>query len=208
MTFSISGFLNTRCTFHRMKDAKILHGWVEAFDEREIAVRLPANQDIQEGEKFYFQVFGLEEDAIFLAQLTTRLGAGLASVEIERKTAALCIFTIEGPIRTKRSEGNSRLANQGMVATVYKNGECLTPHPCEVLDISPKGLAVPLKIILEKGDEIVLNVATVLGQVEMQAMVMNVRQIDDEFFRHGLKILSLHRIDALRWNRIFKQSNL
>lgn len=204
---SPANFMNTRTTFQRMKDAKINHGWVEAFDDREIAVRVFNAADYSEGDCFYFQVFGIEEDAQFKACLTTKLTGSFMALDDQATASTLCMFSINGGIKNSKAAGNARLANQGVMVVVEVDGAELTVEPVEALDVSPKGLAVPLATQLAKETVVKVRATTVMGQVEMMAVVRNLRKVEgqDGFFRHGLEIQQMHRIDQLRWAQLFKQ---
>jgi hypothetical protein len=77
--FSPSLFHNTRCTFQRLRDARIFHGWVESIDEREVTVRTCGEITMTDGDDFAFQVFGIGQNLKFQARLMTRMSAGLAN---------------------------------------------------------------------------------------------------------------------------------
>lgn len=204
MTIDPGNFLNTRCTFQRVKDARIFHGWVESFDEHDIAIRTTLSEDMSDTDVFYFQVFGLEEDLTFGGLYCTKITTNALLADSAHPNTALCMFSVNTKIAHRPSNGNPRLTNQGAQVTVVTSVPGLRDtEPLEVLDISPRGLALALPTQLPKETELELRVATGFGEVQMKALVKNSRMIGDHY-RHGLEIQDMHRIDQLRWNRMFK----
>lgn len=194
--------MNTRCTFQRARDAKIFHGWVESFEEREIAVRF-VGEGIAEREKFHFQVYGLEQDVRFAGTLHTRLSNTFGFGDADQSGSVLGMFTICSEFKTSAAQSGARLANQGMSAYFTVDGILVSDEPIDILDVSVTGISAVLPVQMKKEQRLVAKVMTINGEVEMQLIVRNVRSASAGGTRYGFEILEMHRIDRLRWTQVF-----
>ncbi|MEQ1821033.1 MAG: PilZ domain-containing protein [Fimbriimonadaceae bacterium] len=202
--FSPSLYLNTRCTFQRIKDARIFHGWVESLDEREITLRVGGDAVLTEGDEFVFQVFGLGQNLKFLGRLTTRLSGTL--VLGDDSSVSLCMFAILGEIKIIAGDDSARMSNQGMFALIKVDDVLIDQNPIEIADVSKGGLGVVLPVELPKGTRAMFQISSIVGEINLEAQVMNVRPATTGFFRHGFAIREMSRIDGLRWGQNFKRN--
>jgi hypothetical protein len=200
--FVPSSFVNTRCTFQRARDAKIFHCWVESFDEREIAARF-AGEGITEREKFYFQVYGIDQDVRFSATLHTRLNNSFGFGDADHSGSVLGMFTICSEFKISASQGGARLANQGMSAFFTVDGILVSDEPIDIVDVSKTGISAVLPLSMKKDQQVVARVMTINGEVEMKVVVRNFRAAPAGGTRYGFEILEMHRIDRLRWAQVF-----
>lgn len=182
-----------------MKDARILHGWIEGINNQNVSVRVLKAMPLEVKDQFFFHVFGLEEDAKFFGRYSST-----SELQEQGVTQTVCHFSIEGEIKLTQSSGVARLVKPGMTAMATYEEEPLLVEPTEVLDASLKGIGIALPIQVKKGKLVEVVVSTSLGDINMKTVVRNVRQGDNGFYRHGLEIEEMHRIDSLRWAQFFK----
>jgi hypothetical protein len=203
--FSPSTFLNTRCTFQRLRDARIFHGWVESLDDREITLRVGGDAVLTEGDEFVFQVFGFGQNLKFPGKLTTRLSGTL--VLGDHSSVSLCMFAMQGHISIINGDECARMSNQGMFALIKVDDVLIDPNPLEIADISKNGLGIVLPVELTKGAIANFQISSIVGEIILSAEVVNVRAAaSPASFRHGFAIREMSRIDGLRWAQNFKRA--
>jgi hypothetical protein len=192
---------NTRCSFQRVSDAKIGHGWIETIDANEIIVRMRNQISWDENDETKFEIFGMGRTLRCTAKLSAEISAPKADV------GSLCIFRIIGTPTIANGADNARLCNQDVTATVKVNGEVITPQRVPVQDVSRTGLAIYLPCAIEPGLTAELDLLTDYGNVRMGAtIVVYSRLMNTEGYRHGFRIVQMGRLDFVNWSRIFERS--
>jgi hypothetical protein len=175
--------VGARATLQRLRDAKILHGWVHAFDVAWLAVRLSASAPIAVEDRFACRIFGVGGDFSFDATLRA----------VPPAEASPCLIGLEpeGTIHVVPSHGDPRYA-RSVTGTI----EGL---PVTICDVSPGGVGLITEFSIRTGE--VVDVC--VEGVEVRAEVRYCRrQRDTGAYRVGLKLKELDRVTRARWTEV------
>src|SRR5208283_2219028 len=135
--------VNVRCYLQRYADAKCFSAWVVSFDERSVAVEVPAAEGLDVGEKFLFQISGLEASAKFEAELK------------EIQGTKLC-FRIRSRIQVRPPYENARVRTS-LDASVHVGD---VTFEVSVADVSAGGMALLSEQPLDRGASVGVSVKT------------------------------------------------
>jgi len=191
---------NARTTFQRLSDAKFFHGWVNQISPQTVSVYSCSDTRFECGDQFSFQVFGAGMDAHFQATLVNIQNADLGKLFSNKRSGcypAELSSHISGPITFRDSREQPRFFVRDIGARFSDS----TSELCPVLDIGPLGLSVVTDREFRKGDEISLSIHSPIHTLNCIATVRNIIAYD--FQRVGFEIVTMDRIDAKKWARIY-----
>lgn len=192
-----SQFNNMRARFQRHSDARIFNGWVQSHAPSRVVVQATGTASMSLGEQFHFEIHGIDEVALF-------------SAELQALEGALCEFNVTSPVKRLPRVEDTRLKVRDMLAYCRPaQGPEPVPLPkerseCAVIDLSSSGLALLHPEELEKGSAVDVEVVTPVGGVLLQAEVRYCRK-EDKGFRVGLRITAIDRLNRGRYG-FFLQS--
>ncbi len=199
--------IGARASFQRLRDAKILHGWIESIDGPIVKVRAPVNSALAPGDRFAFRSACLAGDVAFEATMRGSVGddvsalislasKGSSVLDLEEQTL---VFEVDGRVATMPATGDPRYQCLDATLTFEEEGV-----ETSVRDISPGGVGVLSPAPVTRGVSTQVSVFTSAGKVDAQVEVRYCRRLPGtESYRIGLKILALDRVNRARWNALF-----
>lgn len=168
--------IDARVTMQRLNDAKILHGWVIAFDSSHLVVRLNETFQISPDSKFACRICRQGGDVAFIATAAGSLG------EAQH-------FEIEGRLAMLASQGDPRYSRK-LEGTM--DGSVVS-----IVDVSPRGVGVvsPMPFRAGEGAEIALEGMSVFGEVRYCRPL----RPPESGYRLGIQLQEMGRIERARW---------
>ncbi len=184
-------FLHTRVRLQRLSDAKFFAGWVKDFSRADLVVRTAEPLPVTPNDVFMVQVHGHTSTALFRAVLQHRFEHDLH-------------LAIPEPVRFLTANEPVRISVQGLTATITANGEAVE---AKVVDLSARGAGLVTTSEFTRGDKVAVSFSTPLGIVECTGVVRYTKPepAEDGYFRVGLELDDLGRIEHARWNRLIEQ---
>ena len=175
--------VDARVTMQRLQDAKILHGWVVAFDSAILVTKLTSHCDIKVDSKFACRICRQGGDISFLALAAGSLGS-------------IQHFEIEGQIAIVASQGDPRYSRQ-LCGTVNE-------FPATIVDVSPRGVGLISTVPFRVGERTQLEIEG----LEIVGEVRYCRNMRDAVGHHrvGIHLHEMGRIDRARWMEIVYSS--
>lgn len=200
--------VGARASFQRLRDAKIMHGWIDSIDVGQVTVKASASAILQPGDRFAFRTACLAGDVAFEATLisagsddTATLVAlaskGRTMLDLDEQTL---IFEVAGRVINLPLSGDPRyLCTDGSVAVGDDAVEA------SLRDVSPGGLGIVCPVSFPRGAMLRLCVYTAAGQVDAEGEVRYCRKVGEmpEAYRIGFKLGNLDRVNRARWNTLF-----
>lgn len=203
-------FLGTRVWMHRLRDARIFHGWVRHIDDMHIDVSIQANSVIEIGDRFRFELHGRKTSAVFEADLSSMEpsdvfsnglqylieGSNAKFVEADwvnlrfQVSGQFRYSTVHEPFRTKLVDTNVAFRMGSRIV------EALS------IDAAKEGLAALTVENMQTGSTVFFEATTVHGRVTGLAIVRSCRKVNAYHFRVGVQIIEMSRLDRPRWNRV------
>ena len=200
--------VGARASFQRLRDAKILHGWIDSIDPGQVVVKTSGSAAFQPGERFAFRTASLHGDVAFEATLVNCGGEDTATLvalatkgrtmlDLEEQTLT---FEVAGRVLNLPLSGDPRyLCLDGSVALGTDATEA------SLRDVSPGGLGVVSPVAYTRGTVLKICVFTSAGQVDAEAEVRYCRKVGEmpEAYRIGMRLGNLDRVNRARWNTLF-----
>lgn len=200
--------VGARASFQRLRDAKIMHGWIDSIDTGQVTVKATVSAILHPGDRFAFRTACLSGDIAFEATLLNCGGEdnatlialaskGRTMLDLDEQTL---VFEVAGRVINLPLSGDPRyLCTDGSVAI----GEDATE--ASLRDVSPGGLGIVCPTSFARGTMLKICVYTAAGQVDAQAEVRYCRKVGEmpEAYRIGLKLGNLDRVNRARWNTLF-----
>lgn len=185
--------MQTRARLQRMGDAKFFSGWVKEISDTELWLRTSGELPVTVGEKYVVQLFGTGFSAIIKLKLSVTMGNLLG-------------FAITATPMEISSDESARVAVSGMLGTLMADGTA----PCEVtvLDMSVQGVGLLSPISVDRGAQVILDLVGRGGSISAEGEVRYCRPDPqtEGYFKVGVKIRSLQRIDQARWNQMLTEA--
>lgn len=183
-------FKNCRVRFQVLKTAKFGSGWVKEFREREILVRVAAEEAPPPMHSCFLELCGAQRDALVFAR-----GEPFG---VESEKVAYIRFVPTGKISFRAPMSEARFMVSGVSGAVASDFD---QFEVTVLDVSQKGLAILGSRQFESGEILLLNVVSSVGVTALEAEVRYSRpaEADAGAYRTGLQIRYLNRLDQARW---------
>lgn len=182
-------FVNTRTRLQRLRDAKLVSGWVREITGTDVLVQTNEQVAVAPGEVFSFQVHGKGVSALF---------KGVVKVVSGDRDL---LFSIQPPIRYQKQSENVRIMVDGMTGLVSSGDLELEVL---VMDLSENGAGILLSTSLHKGEKVQLRIDSPHGQIVCAAEVKYCRR-DGQMpgqYRAGMLIAPENRVDLARWRRL------
>lgn len=198
---------------HRLKDAQILHGWIQTMFGSRVEVLTPADSFVQIGERFRFELHGRKTSAVFDASLTgveqfdvqsqgveyAIEGTGMKVVEAEWITFQ---FNIDGQFRYANALQPFRIRTSNIEIKISgKDWTCQS----STIDVSSSGLSLLFESAIDIGQKVKFEAATPLGAVLGGAIVRSCQKTRDGKYRIGLQLADMGRLDKPRWDRLISE---
>jgi hypothetical protein len=202
--------VGARASFQRLRDAKILHGWIDSIDGSRVIVKTNVSALLTPGERFAFRTACLSGDIAFEATLwhsgsedTATLVAlaakGRTVLDLEEHTLT---FEVDGRVVGLPLSGDPRyLCLDGTVTFGNEGVEA------SLRDISPGGLGILSPVAVPRSQVLRISAYTSAGQVNAEAEVRYCRKVGEmpEAYRIGMKFSTLDRVNRARWNTLFNK---
>jgi hypothetical protein len=201
---------NYRATFIRLKDSKILHGWVDGASESNITIRAKVNARLTVGDLFMIEVFGPVVWR-FQGRLTNFTTTPYTMIKLEASVhngvaetpEEWFSFGIESPTTVAANNIEPRVASQHVMASLIGESGMLFEE-IHVADLSRSGLGLSSMVQIPPGDYHA-TVQSGTRTVTLSVRVVYSRQISktSTLFRTGLKILGFTgRVNEMSWNAL------
>ncbi len=208
-------FVGTRVRLQRYRDAKLFHGWVDAFGEAILDVTTSTTTPVEIGDQFHVETFGHDVSGTFTAEIEcvrpfdmlygghvrTIGDSAIRLIDAKRATVRLGVTSV---IRYSAGTEAVRVRVEDLPATVSHDDEQFSAR---VIDIAPEGMGLAIPHVLEPGVEIDVTMSTPFGDIEGICVVRYCRrnlEHDDEN-RTGIKFARIDRINDQRWQRFLKE---
>jgi len=198
---------------HRLRDAKVVSGWIQNMFGHKVEVLTNAETPIQIGDRFRFELHGRKTSAVFEASLSnveqfdlTNGGAmygidGTSARVIEAEWVSLR-FTVVTQFRFANALQPFRTKVKDLQATLTHEGACIIG---DVIDVAQSGYSVSVPEALIPGSRIVFRMETNVGTVNGNGIVRNCRRAKNGQFRAGVQLLEMGRLDRPRWDRFIDE---
>lgn len=203
--------LGARASFQRLRDAKILHGWIDAVEGPRVTIRSSSNATLMEGDSFILRTACLTSDVSF--EMT------LVSISDEDNSALMALaakgnclidmdeqkftFEVSGRVVTSPLSGDPRYLCEQGTATIG-------PHGVEasLRDISPRGVGVISPVPFNRGEVLTIEVYTAAGQVTTNGEVRYCRKVGEMpvSYRIGFQLPEMDRVNRARWNTLINRA--
>jgi hypothetical protein len=190
--------IGARASFQRLRDAKILHGWIEAIEGARLLVRASLPVSLGTGEQFAFRVTGPHGDVAFEATLRTE-GQTASGTRLQNSEEQMLLFEAGGRMVTLPPSGDPRFRSS--IGTVFLGTDGLEAR---VQDVSPEGLGLLVPVAFQRGQTTRVVIGTPAGEVVTEAEVRYCRKASDApvSYRVGLYLNALDRVNRARWNTL------
>ncbi|MEZ5162872.1 MAG: PilZ domain-containing protein [Fimbriimonadaceae bacterium] len=208
-------FVGTRARFQRMRDAKIFNGWIENFFGNKLEVATSSQVPVEVGDEFRFEGFGHHITMVFQCELDSInaidvLTGGLETV-IEGSNAKVLesygstfVLKVTGQIRFASSNEAVRIKVSNLPGSVLMGPKEVQ---AKAVDVSPGGVGMIVEEKLEIGSDVRMNLETNFGTLtgifEVMYCVEDIRNAG--YYRTGLKIKDMDRIERPRWDRFMRE---
>ncbi|MBX3120313.1 MAG: PilZ domain-containing protein [Fimbriimonadaceae bacterium] len=182
-----SSFLRTRARLQRLKDYKLLSGWVTMVSKYEVVIRLNGENILDAEDAVFVQAFGDKVTGQFTGKVLSSRGQ---SSTIAFTTEVKCVTAIE----------ELRLKTDLVLGELDAGGFKME---FQVVDVSPSGVGILTKLPLTRGATIQMRMDEGAARVDCEAEVRYCRSLGegDLPFRSGLKLGPLDRLNQARWNQ-------
>lgn len=200
-------FVNCRARFQRLSDQSVASAWVLSLSSTQLNLRFDEPIDSPVGEKYLFQLAGLESDAYCIATLTqtgypqhetVALGSSARLVQIGFEQA---MFELISPIQFRKSQQTPRKFMTDVSASFVYEG---VAHEAIVTDASSTGVGILSLQELVQGDVIQVTLKNRQFNEEFFAEVRHCRA-DSKLpgaYRVGMLFKEVDRVAASNWRRL------
>ncbi len=175
-------YRNRRCRMQRLRDSKILYGWVINYDKKACSIRLAGkNLEFQYDDKFNVDIFGQDTTATFQGTLLS-------------VTDALLHVQIASVIQYRSATENVRVIVTNGVGKMTVGEERME---VEVLDISENGVALssPEPVPSKSRIRLVMQIAGNSIQVFAEVAYCRKNVPTEGIYRIGAKFTEVDRIN-------------
>lgn len=187
MPAAINTFRNVRARLSRPGDTEWLSGWVTHLAREEARIRI-CNFNVLSGQEVVCECYGQGTIARFSGKVFAQADMDLA-------------IELSGSISYAPSQETPRIYAAGLVGQVEgpDGGGTIT-----VLDVSPLSLGVLSDVAFGPMTELAVDLPTEMGPIAATVTVANCRPDPESpgFFRIGLNIVDMARLDRARWGRL------
>lgn len=209
-------YIGTRVRLYRLSDARIFSGWIRSFFGNQVGIDLDAKVPVEINDLFRIEAHGRRSSVQFEASLLAVEAFDIAAsgvVEVIKGSNARIIeahtvsvtVCIQGQMRYTPSTQTFRVRIANVEVSLTRDSQ----HADGILvDASEGGLAAVCPVQPPVGAEVDFKAQTSLGLVCGKAVVRNVRPSAERpgFFRIGLEIVRLGRLDLPRWHRFVQEA--
>lgn len=161
--------VRVRCRLQRFSDARCFSAWVVSFDEHSVVVEVAALEGLEVGDKFLFQISGMDACAMFEAELTKEEGAQLAFQVLSR-------IHVRPPYEDARIRTNL----EGVVHMGDADFEI------RVEDVSAGGIGFLAEQPLEPWTTVSVLVKTEYGDAQVEGEVRYCKPVEVGKWRHRI----------------------
>ena len=206
---SRENFINARARLTRVRDAKIVYGWIEDLSDQTLHLKLQSNGPIDFDEAFIFEISGVLSSVRFGAVLCRRIEVPTAEHPEEGEAASsvahLHEFRLNSEIQSTASSQAPRFQAANMRAALTICGE-VRILPIE--DVAPGGIGAYSDRELQQGTLGHISIPTRLGPVEGIGEVRYCRSVPDQpgKWRVGIQFQEMGRVDKGRWDDLLLNS--
>ena len=196
-------FTNVRVRIQRIGDIKAYYGWVEDYQPGYVSVWLAESEEIRPGQRFYFEIYGMENSVVFEGIMEGYADARPAvNSDPGDKNSEVCYgFQISGGQQVQPpKEDCRRFVGSLKAAVLHRQDE----WDCQLIDISPQGAGMRMPIRPRIGDLIRLKVR-VPGRLLLLGGHVRYARRDvgqPEMFRVGVRFDVISEEDRFSWNDI------
>lgn len=202
-------FINARARLTRVRDAKIVYGWIEDLSDQNLHLKLHSNDPIDFDEEFIIEVSGVLSSIRFGAVLCRRIELPTAERPEEGEAASSVVhlheFRLNSEIQSTDSIQAPRFQAANMRAALTICGE-VRILPIE--DVAPGGIGAYSDQELQPGTCGHISIPTRLGPVEGAGEVRYCRAVPDQpgKWRVGIQFQKMGRVDRGRWDDLLFNS--
>lgn len=207
--------MGTRVRLQRYRDAKLFHGWIDAFGEASLDVSTTTSSPVEIGDQFHVEAFGHGVSSTFTAQIDSMrpfdmmhgghirmIGdSGVRLIDAKRATARLGVTSV---IRFSGAKEAVRVRVEDLPATISRDDE---EFLVQVIDIAPEGMGLLTSHVLEPGAHVDIKMSTPFGDIAGNCVIRYCRRTSekDDEIRSGIQFASIDRINDQRWRRFLRE---
>lgn len=188
MAASINTFRNVRARLTRGSDGRCLAGWVTHLAREEARIRLWNFVAMATDERVVCECYGQGTLARFGGRIVAQAGQDLA-------------INLVGSISYAPSEETPRIYATGLVGQLESADGSAT---MTVLDLSPLSLGALVDSPFDPKERLTMSLPTEMGSITAEVSIANCRADPESpgFFRIGLHLHEMARLDRARWGRL------
>ena len=207
--------MGTRTRLQRYRDAKIFHGWVEAFTGTTIDVATSTESPLEVGDCFHVEAFGHAVSSTFTAEVDSIRpfdmmyggqvrSIGNNAIRLIEATRATVRLEITSVIRYSSGLEAVRVRVEDLPATITFKEE---DYQVRVVDVSPTGIGLLTAEAWEPGDSLAVQMLTPFGDIAAECKVRYCRKDPGGSTerRIGVQFSVIDRINDQRWQRFLKE---
>lgn len=196
-------FTNVRVRLQRIGELHAYYGWVERFQAGFVSVWLPESEEIQVGQRYYFEIYGMESSIAFEGLMEGYADSRVSIAKSDGEPASeVCYgFQIHGSLQIQPSKEDCRRFVGGLKATVMHRQEEMD---VQLIDISPHGAGIRMPARPRIGDPISLQLRVPGKRLAIQGYVRYARRdaCQPDHFRVGVRFDSISEEDRKSWNDV------
>lgn len=192
-----------------MSDGKFFSGWVLDLTYPELLIRAATDVALTPGELYAFTLTGVHGECIFSAKfsgiddldviknssLSFLEGSNVQMMSVHENTFE---FKVVSELQFKDPSEKARKSVQTLEARFELDGQ---EHAVQVLDISDGGCSILSPVKMSSGDKLNCSVLVQMRVLTLDCEVRSCRRspASPDFYRIGLKLGSMTRIDHVSW---------
>lgn len=196
-------FTNVRVRMQRMGELRAHYGWVERYEPGFVSVWLLESEEIQPGQRYYFEIYGMENSLAFEGVMEGYADLRPATtVGPEDSSSEICYgFQIVGALQIQPAKEDCRRFVGSIKATVLHRQEELES---QLIDISPHGAGIRMPARPRIGDPIRLKLRVPGKKLVIGGHVRYARRdaMDPDQYRVGVRFDVISEEDRLTWNEV------
>lgn len=196
-------FTNVRVRLQQIGGLNAHYGWVERYQPGFVSVWLMESDDIRPGQRYFFEIYGMENSLAFEGIMEGYADARTSLVpDAEGKTSEVCYgFQITGSMQVQPAKEDCRRFVGSLKATVMHLQE---EWESQLIDISPHGAGIRMPARPRIGDPLQLKLRVPGRQLVVAGHVRYARRdlSDSNLFRVGVRFDVFSDEDRLSWTEV------
>lgn len=203
-------FVGNRARLQRMRDAKLINGWVEGFFGNTLKISVDSGVKMERGDQFRMEIFGEKllvscDVALHSIELGSVSGAVNGSNAMEFKPSSVDLnMVVTSQVKFTHSEESARYKLDGTQVVILEEKKYIG---AVLIDVSKNGIGITCEKEFERDEEIAVRLSTHLGDIRSKGTIRYCREDRERegCFRMGIQFIDMGRLDASRWSRFLTE---